>query len=58
MILQLLLGGVSGIYVVFRIFKQKIYRMVGIRTEPSQPVSSPLKQSHTSEDEESRRRSA
>ncbi len=33
MILQLLLGGVSGVYVIFRLFKQKILRMFGIRTE-------------------------
>jgi hypothetical protein len=39
MVLQLLLGGVSGIYVVFRLFKQRILRMFGIRTEePSVPV--------------------
>ncbi len=33
MILQLLLGGVSGVYVVFRLFKQRILRLFGVRTE-------------------------
>ncbi len=33
MVLQLLLGGVSGIYVIFRIFKQKILGWFGIHTE-------------------------
>jgi len=32
MVMQLLLGGVSGIYVIFRIFKQKILGWFGIRT--------------------------
>lgn len=40
MILQLLLGGVSGLYVIFRLFKQKILRMFGIQTEPAQPTAS------------------
>jgi hypothetical protein len=31
MVLQLLLGGVSGIYVIFRLFKDKILGLVGIR---------------------------
>ena len=36
MVLQLLLGGVSGIYVIFRIFKQKILGLFGIRdAEPA-----------------------
>jgi hypothetical protein len=33
MVLQLLLGGVSGIYVIFRIFKEKILGFFGIRVE-------------------------
>jgi hypothetical protein len=33
MVLQLLLGGVSGVYVIFRIFKQKILGVFGIHTE-------------------------
>ena len=33
MMLQLLLGGVSGIYVIFRIFKQKILDLFGIHAE-------------------------
>jgi hypothetical protein len=33
MMLQLLLGGVSGIYVIFRIFKQKILGLFGIHAE-------------------------
>lgn len=36
MVLQLLLGGVSGLYVIFRIFKQKILGVFGLHTE--QPV--------------------
>ncbi len=42
MILQLLLGGVSGLYVIFRLFKQKILRMFGIETEPAPKTVSPL----------------
>ena len=34
MVLQLLLGGVSGLYVIFRLFKQRILSMFGIKTEP------------------------
>ena len=30
--LQLLLGGVSGIYVIFRMFKQKILGLFGIHS--------------------------
>lgn len=37
MVLQLLLGGVSGLYVIFRIFKQKILGLLGIHAE--QPVA-------------------
>jgi hypothetical protein len=33
MMLQLLLGGVSGIYVIFRMFKQKILGWFGVQTE-------------------------
>ena len=39
MMLQLLLGGVSGIYVFFRLFKQKILGFFGIRTESAEPAS-------------------
>jgi hypothetical protein len=39
MVLQLLLGGVSGIYVIFRIFKQKILGWFGIRTEQPEMVN-------------------
>jgi hypothetical protein len=42
MVLQLLLGGVSGLYVIFRIFKQKLLGLFGIHTE--QPVA--VDQSH------------
>ena len=42
MILQLLLGGVSGVYVIFRLFKQKILRMFGIRTEAAPAAASSL----------------
>lgn len=38
MLLQLLLGGVSGIYVIFRMFKQRILAFFGIRTEAVQPT--------------------
>ncbi len=40
MVLQLLLGGVSGVYVIFRLFKQKILRMLGVRNESATPVNS------------------
>ena len=30
MLLQLLLGGVAGAFVFFRLFKQKIYRLLGL----------------------------
>lgn len=39
MMLQLLLGGVSGIYVIFRLFKQKILGLFGIHTESPQPAT-------------------
>jgi hypothetical protein len=38
MVLQLLLGGVSGLYVIFRMFKQKILGIFGIRTEEAVPA--------------------
>jgi hypothetical protein len=38
MVLQLLLGGVSGLYVIFRMFKQKILGVFGIRTEEAVPA--------------------
>lgn len=38
MVLQLLLGGVSGIYVIFRMFKQKILGVFGIHTEEAVPA--------------------
>lgn len=41
MILQLLLGGVGGVYVIFRLFKQRIRRMLGIQTETELPAGSP-----------------
>ncbi len=58
MILQLLLGGVSGIYVIFRLFKQKILRMLGIRTETSLSTASPLTEPVPAENEDPHRRSA
>ncbi len=39
MMLQLLLGGVSGIYVIFRMFKQKMLGLFGIRTESPEPAA-------------------
>lgn len=44
MILQLLLGGVSGLYVIFRLFKQKILGLFGIRSEPPLVTEQPLTQ--------------
>ena len=38
MVLQLLLGGVSGVYVFFRLFKQKILGLFGIRSDAMQPA--------------------
>lgn len=58
MILQLLLGGVSGIYVIFRLFKQKILRMLGIHSETEAPAASPLTGSAPAETEDPHRRSA
>ena len=50
MVLQLLLGGVSGIYVFFRLFKQKILGFFGIRTEAAQSAQAvpaiPSKEDH------------
>ncbi len=43
MMLQLLLGGVSGIYVIFRMFKQKILRVFGVRVDDTE-VSSTLQE--------------
>ncbi len=57
MILQLLLGGVSGLYVIFRLFKQKILRMLGIQTEADQPANTQLGQP-SRENEDPHRRSA
>lgn len=39
MMLQLLLGGVSGIYVIFRLFKQKILGLFGIHAGSPQPAT-------------------
>jgi len=38
MMLQLLLGGVSGIYVIFRMFKQKILGFFGIHSGQPEAV--------------------
>ena len=38
MMLQLLLGGVSGIYVIFRMFKQKILGWFGVQSELNAPA--------------------
>jgi hypothetical protein len=53
MILQLLLGGVSGVYVVFRLFKQRILRLFGGRTETA--VSSNLSKQVSPENDNVRR---
>ena len=44
MMLQLLLGGVSGIYVIFRMFKQRILGLFGIHPETSEtlPEAQPI----------------
>ena len=44
MVLQLLLGGVSGLYVVFRLFKQRILGLFGIHPEPARPAGQLLTQ--------------
>ncbi len=36
MVLQLLLGGVSGIYVIFRLFKQRILGIFGIKSDSAE----------------------
>ena len=50
MVLQLLLGGVSGIYVFFRLFKQKILGFFGIHSQAEQPAEAvpaiPVKEDH------------
>ena len=33
MLLQLLLGGVAGLFVFFRIFKQKLVKLLGLRKD-------------------------
>ena len=53
MMLQLLLGGVSGIYVIFRMFKQKILGVFGVRVEGTE-VSNPVQ--HLPQEEEPIRR--
>jgi hypothetical protein len=57
MILQLLLGGVSGVYVIFRLFKQKILSMFGIATHDTSVVK-PLTGPVPPESEDPHRRSA
>jgi hypothetical protein len=58
MILQLLLGGVSGIYVMFRLFKQKILKMLGFRNETGAPAATSLTEPLPRESHDSPRRSA
>jgi hypothetical protein len=41
MMLQLLLGGVSGVYVIFRMFKQKILGWFGVQPE-ADTVAGPM----------------
>jgi hypothetical protein len=55
MILQLLLGGVSGVYVIFRLFKQKIFRIFGMRTESAVAASSNFTSQTPSENDDLRR---
>ncbi len=52
MVLQLLLGGFSGLYVIFRLFKEKILRMLGLgnqeadggRLSVPQPIPAPAEE--------------
>lgn len=54
MVLQLLLGGVSGIYVIFRIFKQKILGFFGVHVEEPATDASNLQAVSTKEDQSRR----
>ncbi len=57
MVLQLLLGGVSGIYVVFRLFKHKVLRMLGIRSDDeAAELPAPLPLSEYTDQESAHRR--
>ena len=58
MILQLLLGGVSGLYVIFRLFKQKILRALGIKSESAPPDAPALHPPAAPESEDPRSWSA
>ncbi len=50
MVLQLLLGGVSGIYVILRLYKRKLLGLFGIHPQPSDPANDvqqvPQKEDH------------
>ena len=50
MVLQLLLGGVSGLYVIFRLFKQRILGLFGMKTQlvltPERLGAEPLQEEH------------
>ncbi len=56
MILQILLGGVSGVYVIFRIFKQKILGIFGIH--PAEPAAEPAVAPGARSDKDNLRRPA
>ena len=56
MVLQLLLGGLGGVYVVLRLFKQRLKRLLGIRSAPPPPVELPAR--NIADDETPLKRSA
>jgi hypothetical protein len=39
MMVQLMLGGVSGIYVIFRLYKKKVLGLFGIHPESNDPTN-------------------
>jgi hypothetical protein len=60
MVIQLVLGGASGVYVVFRLFKQKIMKMLGLQPKdaPSSAPSEPTPISSETQETTRVRRSA
>jgi len=56
MVLQLLLGGLGGVYVVLRLFKQRLKSLLGIRSAPPPPVELPAR--NIADDETPLKRSA
>jgi len=60
MVLQILLGGLSGLYVVFRLFKQGILGLLGVRSDQPPVADQPPTQQvpHDEDEEVQYRRSA